>query len=187
MSGRSDDRYLGQKGSEADNVENHPLAGIPNVSTCIGSVLAEIDIFRSANVPTRVQRLSRTFPGQLSGLRDPPLDLRTAGNIAKHLSQLLGPRAGEGSVGLDPGLVQSVLSNDADAADDGEVGGFVLSRRFLGRLFLRLLPGYTAESAAPKTAQHACKGQHVFHSRPTDILLSLERRACLVGLSPAAT
>ncbi len=49
-------------------------------------------------------------------------------------SQLLGPRAGEGSVGLDPGLVEQMLSRDADATDDREIVGFVLSGRFLGWL-----------------------------------------------------
>ncbi len=73
--------------------------------------------------------LSRIFPGQLSGLRNPPLNLRTAGDIAKYLSQLLGPRAGKRGVGFDSGLVELILSDDADAADDCEIVGFVVSRR----------------------------------------------------------
>ncbi len=73
--------------------------------------------------------LGHTFPGQLSNLSDPPLDLRTAGNIAKHLSQLLGPHAGERGVGLDSGIVELILSGDADATDDCEIVGFVVSRR----------------------------------------------------------
>ncbi len=73
--------------------------------------------------------LSRIFPGQRSSLSDPPLDLRAAGNIAKHLSQLLGPHAGERGVGLDSGIVELILSGDADATDDCEIVGFVVSRR----------------------------------------------------------
>ena len=42
------------------------------------ATLTEIGVFRSANALTRVQRLGRLFPGQLSGLRDSPLDLRAA-------------------------------------------------------------------------------------------------------------
>ena len=71
----------------------------------------------------------------------------------------------------------------ADATDDREIVGFVLSRRFLGRFFLRLLSGYIAQSV-PQAGQHICKGEHFFHSLPTDILLSLEHRVCLMGLPP---